>query len=54
MERTLSVSNKTVVAFIGHEAGETVPYRVRMRSPEMAEGLVRAIEREIREVFGKE
>ena len=52
MDASLSVSGKTV-AFIGHEEGETVPYRVRMRSPDMAEGLKKAIEHEIQAIAAK-
>lgn len=52
MDASLSVAKNTV-AFIGHEEGETVPYRIRMRTPDMAEGLRKAIEHEIQSIASK-
>ncbi len=45
--------NKNTIAFIGHEAGETVSYRLRVKTHDLADGLKTALDREIEFVKGK-
>ena len=47
-----SVSDK-VVSFIGHEDGQSTPYRIRTKTAEQANALKAALDREIEFVKAK-
>ena len=50
MDATVS---KNTVSFIGHEEGETVPYRLKVKTNDQADALKKAIDREIEFVKAK-
>ena len=45
--------SKNTLSFVGHEAGEAVSYRLRVKTNELAEGLKAALDREIAFVTSK-